>query len=95
MKCKMAGAKARFVLQTLLARHPEGTPSRALVTKRFQLSFSPSCEVGPFQDYGFFINLTTESRAPFKTALMQPVFGNDRLICSRKAPWRTVWAVEA
>jgi hypothetical protein len=47
MKCKMAGAKARFVLQTLLARDPEGTPSRALVTKRFQLSFSPSCEVMP------------------------------------------------
>jgi hypothetical protein len=47
MKCKMAGAKARFVLQTLLARDPEGTPSRALVTKRFRLSFSPRCEVGP------------------------------------------------
>ena len=47
MKCKMAGAKARFVLQTLLARNPEGTPSRALVTKRFQLSFSPSGEVMP------------------------------------------------
>jgi hypothetical protein len=47
MKCKMAGAKARFVLQTLLARDPEGTPSRALVTKRFQLSFSPSCVVMP------------------------------------------------
>jgi hypothetical protein len=44
MKCKMAGAKARFVLQALLARDPEGAPSRALVTKRFQLSFSPSCE---------------------------------------------------
>ena len=40
----MAGAEARFVLQTLLARDPEGPPSRALVTKRVQLSFSPSCE---------------------------------------------------
>ena len=51
MKCKMAGAKAPFVLQTLLARDPAQraprTPSRALVTKRFQLSFSPSCEVMP------------------------------------------------
>ena len=68
MKCKMAGAKARFVLQTLLARDPEGAPSRALVTKRSQLIFSPSCKKsGPDS----FLQLTRSFSGPSERLLLR------------------------